>query len=155
MDKRDATKLTDHVLPRLQADTAVEYALRPMLTDAFRMLSAPERLLLVARPQEDLKLYLLDEKGLLAMGVRTSPPTISTQFLAADEIDISRSCHDAESTQAGVYWSTTWRVRNDPQRLEFVGRIGPDTIDEAEQFARAVALVAGWSVDAPPEPSDD
>jgi hypothetical protein len=98
---------------------------------------------------------VLDNKGLLALSVRIGPPTISTRFLAADEIDISRSCHDAESTQSGVYWSTTWRVRNDPQHLEFVGRIGPDTVDEAEQFARAIALVAGWPVDAPPEPSDD
>ncbi len=148
--------MTDHVLPRLPADPAAEYALRPMLTDAFRMLSAPpERLLLVARPQQDLKLYLLDNKGLLVMSVRASPPTISTQFIAADEIDISRSCRDAESTQTGVYWSTTWRVRNEPQFLEFVGRIGPDTIDEAEEFARAIALMAGWPVDALPEPSGD
>lgn len=143
MEKRDAVSLTDHILERVPKSPAIQYELRPLLTDTFKMIEECEDFLLVAEGPE-LSAFLLMRKSLFSLRVRSDPPSLSLRHLSLVDAVLTRSCEDIEEND-GVAWSTTWRLEAPPEDIIFHGRIiDPHTMNEDEQFARSVALAAGW-----------
>jgi len=154
VEKREASQLADGVLRCVTADDPTMYALRPMLSDSFKMLQAPERFLIVARPE--LKVYLLNGLELLIQAVGSESLTLSLRRVDLSQAPISRSSHDAEVKSGVVSWSSTWRLKTGPDsREEFTGQMGLNGPDEVEQFARAVATAAGWPLEPLVDPSGD
>jgi len=143
MNRQVAFRLADEALISTAPDASL--LLRPVLAETFEMMEAPEAQL-IARDSGEVKVYLLHPSGLSITNVRAESPTTGVQWVDLSETTITRQCDEVKGNHSGIWWQTTWRLIYGQVSEVFVGHEGPQSVDEVERFARAVARAAGWPI---------
>jgi hypothetical protein len=143
MERNDAATLADGLL--VAVDPEARYGLKPVLTEAFEMMEAPEQSLMI-REGGELSVYLLCGRNLLVVKVDGEKPySVDVGRVDLTKATLTRACHAIEAKNSGIWWATTWRLNsNSMAEVLLTGQEGPRVIDKSELFARAVARAAGW-----------
>jgi hypothetical protein len=139
MERNDAAMLADELLVAVGPEAS--YGLKPVLTEVFEMVAAPDQWLLI-REGGELGVHLLCGHSLLVVKVDGEKPfSVDVGRVDLTKAALTRTGHAIEAKNSGIWWTTTWRLNGD---VMFTGQEGPRVIDKSELFARAVARAAGW-----------